>query len=112
MNIGDLNRLGVSRRCCLNFRILERVHLPMPLFLAENDETSRFRAGCGHTTALYTERLHNCERDIRPDEVDFFYGVVPCVVVKRTAWCMKPRNQFDKVLAAPYPASRARQISS
>ncbi len=52
----------------LNFRVLERVYLPVASFLAHDDEASCFLARRENASSLNIERLYHCYRNVWPNK--------------------------------------------
>ena len=53
---------------CLNLRVLEGIHLPAPIFLAEDDNPSGLLARYRYACLFDIKSLHDCQRDVRPNK--------------------------------------------
>jgi hypothetical protein len=96
----------LPRTCRLDRGILERVYLPTPIFLGQDDQASGFLAGCRHACSLNVEGPNDCYGYIRSDEPQFFDHMAPGMLVKYASRCMEAGYHFGEVFAALDPAAR------
>ena len=52
---------------CLNLRVLESIHLPASIFLAEDDKPSGLLARRRYACSFNIKSLHECHRHVRPN---------------------------------------------
>jgi hypothetical protein len=78
----------LPRNCRLDPGVRERVYLPTPIFLGQDDQASSFLAGCRHACSPNVEGLNDCYGYIRSDEPQFFNHMAPRMLVKYASRCM------------------------
>src|ERR1700739_4190303 len=86
----DATSSRISRWYWLNLRIFKRIHLPVPVFLAQDDKPSGLLTCGRHAPSLDIEGLHDCKRNVWPNKVKFLDRVASRVVMKWTPRCVKP----------------------
>jgi hypothetical protein len=103
--LSELSLSPTAYRYRVNPGVLHSVYLPVPIFLAQDNQAARFLAGRGYACSLDVKRLNHCYRDVWPDEPQFLDGMTPRVVVEWAARRMQPSDHFGEIVATLDPAS-------